>query len=85
MVPFVLQLHQPLNSRQPKQARANAVGQSVSRPGRAFQPTANNVPKIPPPVPVRVDINNTYNPSKLDTSKSAKRMVIIDGSNVAFS
>lgn len=48
---------------------------------RVFQRTiVNNRPQPVAPG----DVCNTYNPSKVDTSKAAKRMVIIDGSNVAY-
>lgn len=48
---------------------------------RVFQRTVvnNRTPPVAPEI-----VCNTYNPSKVDITKPAKRMVIIDGSNVAF-
>lgn len=59
--------------RNAEQKRQNANKHQQSLPRGPLVPTTTTV----------ANVNNTYNPTKLD--KTTKRMVIIDGSNVAYS
>lgn len=70
-----------------KYARGRLVSVEASRTNNAERranPRDQSNGNRAAPVAAVSNVNNTYNPTKLDTT-TTKRMVIIDGSNVAFS